>query len=171
MIRKNFITVHGFFSGIGKDYADVPTREEYDDFRRRMSYFIDSFNERVSALENNTEKKSPQKEENASKWSGCTLYFKIGYQDNSIIVPVLTSDNKQEFICSPIDLGRANNSEIKAEISKIIHKVNDTLGIPVYIAISNKSVGTLDFINNMYKTVNVADTDYQAILKAAAIIL
>lgn len=149
----------------------VPTMEEYNDYRERMNKYLEELESRIAALENNDEKKNTQKEENTCKWSSCTIYFKIGYQENSIIVPVLTSDNKQEFICPPIDLGRANISEIKDEISKIVHRVSDTLGVPVFIAIRDKGIDTLDFIYNTYSTVNVTDNEYHAILKAATITL
>ena len=66
MIRKDFITVTGLSISDTVTYVDVqvPTKEEYDDFRQRVSSAFDMVNEkihaleeRISILESNVEKK------------------------------------------------------------------------------------------------------------------
>ncbi len=68
-IRKYFINVKGKFDGIGYGEAYVPTKEEYDDFRERVSKCIDGLNKRIDTLndkieilEKEKEKKTPNKE-------------------------------------------------------------------------------------------------------------
>ncbi len=54
MIRKDFITVTGLsISSDTVTYVDakVPTKEEYDDFRQRVSSAFDMANEKIHALE------------------------------------------------------------------------------------------------------------------------
>lgn len=72
MIRKDFVTVHGIFKGIGEEWVEVPTKEEYDDFRQRVGSALDladkkiiSLEDRIAALE---DRNSVPTTENVADW-------------------------------------------------------------------------------------------------------
>lgn len=73
-IRKDFITVEGYFPEIGDGLAEVPTKAEYDDFRQRANAVFERLDKEVHELEDRIaalEEKSPYNKKTTMSITNC----------------------------------------------------------------------------------------------------